>query len=746
MYLKSIELVGFKSFAKKSTLEFGSPITAIVGPNGSGKSNIAEAFRFVLGEQSIKSMRGKRGEDLIWSGSHDSSRANRASVKITLDNNNRTFTIDFPEVSLERVVNRDGTNEYLLNGSAVRLKDIHELLAGAYLGSSGHHIISQGEADRILVATPRDRRAIIEDALGLKLFQYKRIESEKKLEKTRDNISQVELLRREIAPHLRFLKKQVDKLERVMVEKQELLYLSLEYFYNENLFIKNEDRIIDDERGLIENGLKKILVEREETKSILQKIAQEDKKEYLVLEIEKELSSKRASKESLVREYGKVEGALEAEERIIKRESDVTTSDEHKTIKLKEVEELYEEISNLTLVEKIIERIRGFISERKRQSDSRTIIDAETRIQGLQVDKLKIERSIKALEDEERELEKKYEGLKKEMNKVKDSSHEAEKAMFKIMSAENELIAKKKLLEARDEQLKLIRIEFKRELEEVGFLVGPEVLKYGEKREGHSLSIHNQKTEKPESVILSRHLQDEHKRQIQKLKIRLEDSGVSGSDEIVKEYKDTSERDKFLERELGDLWKSAESLQKLIDDLGERLALEFKTGLQKINREFNLLFHEMFDGGEASLVLVKEIERRSSLNENEERLGLEEPEKVEEGLDISVSLPRKKIRSLMMLSGGERALTSIALIFAVSQVNPPPFIILDETDAALDESNSKKYGDMIERLSKQSQLILITHNRETMSRAGMIYGVTMGSSGISKLLSIKFDEAMKVAK
>ncbi len=117
-----------------------------------------------------------------------------------------------------------------------------------------------------------------------------------------------------------------------------------------------------------------------------------------------------------------------------------------------------------------------------------------------------------------------------------------------------------------------------------------------------------------------------------------------------------------------------------------------------------------------------------------------------EGLDVSVSLPRKKVKGLMMLSGGERALTSIALLFAVSQVNPPPFIILDETDAALDEANSKKYGDMIENLSKHSQLILITHNRETMSRAGVLYGVTMGSDGASRLLSIQFDEAVKVAK
>jgi chromosome segregation protein len=113
---------------------------------------------------------------------------------------------------------------------------------------------------------------------------------------------------------------------------------------------------------------------------------------------------------------------------------------------------------------------------------------------------------------------------------------------------------------------------------------------------------------------------------------------------------------------------------------------------------------------------------------------------------LDITLPHKKTKGLEMLSGGERALTSIALLFAISQVNPPPFIILDETDAALDEANSRKYSTMIENLSKYSQLILITHNRETMSTASIIYGVTMGSDGISKLLSIQFEEAVTVAK
>ena len=184
MNLTRLEISGFKSFAKKTTFDFDSSVVAIVGPNGSGKSNVAEAIRFVLGEQSMKSMRGKRGEDMIWNGSQQVPRMSRAAVALTFDNRSKFLDVDFDEVVLERVVHRDGTNEYKLNNSTVRLKDIVELLARANIGQTGHHIISQGEADKILAATARDRKEMLEDALGLKVFQYKKEESVRKLDKT----------------------------------------------------------------------------------------------------------------------------------------------------------------------------------------------------------------------------------------------------------------------------------------------------------------------------------------------------------------------------------------------------------------------------------------------------------------------------------------------------------------------------------------------------------------------------------
>jgi chromosome segregation protein len=260
MRLKTLELSGFKSFAKKTRLEFLSPITAIVGPNGSGKSNTTEGLRFVLGEQSLKSMRGKRGEDLIWNGSHSLPRANRASVRIIFSNESRLFNLDIDEVILERNVYRDGVNEYVINGTRVRHKDLNELLAGVNMSSSGHHIISQGEADRILNANAKERRAMIEDALGLKIYHLKKQESERRLQKTRENIKQVEALRREISPHLKFLKKQVDKLARAEALRESLTERCLEFFKREHIYLIHEKSLVEMKLGELRHRLEEVKV------------------------------------------------------------------------------------------------------------------------------------------------------------------------------------------------------------------------------------------------------------------------------------------------------------------------------------------------------------------------------------------------------------------------------------------------------------------------------------------------------
>jgi len=240
------------------------------------------------------------------------------------------------------------------------------------------------------------------------------------------------------------------------------------------------------------------------------------------------------------------------------------------------------------------------------------------------------------------------------------------------------------------------------------------------------------------------------RKKIERLKIRLEEAG--GVDEnVIKEYDETKKRDEFLAKELEDLKKAAGSLSSVFEDLAERIEKDFDLGLEKINKLFGEFFHEIFGGGKAEIKLMKPQKpaRGGSAfggkNNDEEDEGWEsELEEEEEGIEIIVDIPRKRIKSLNMLSGGERALTSIALLFAMSTVNPPPFLVLDETDAALDEANSNRYASMLRELGKKTQLVVVTHNRETMKAADVLYGVTMGNDGVSKLLSIKFEEAEEV--
>ena len=398
-----------------------------------------------------------------------------------------------------------------------------------------------------------------------------------------------------------------------------------------------------------------------------------------------------------------------------------------------------EDLGKLRLaISKIKELLKQFIENNRSVESVSDTKELEAEILALKNKRVSTDIELSKHIEDEKVLLVKYNTLKGEIEKEKDSNRDAEKAVFRIMAEQNEINAKLAVLRAREEKLLIDQNNFKQELTEAGVLVGLEAVRYQD-----VLVI---ESETPEE----RSKQEERRRNIERIKIRLEDAGVGSSDEVMKEYKEVTERDEFLGRELDDLHKTSDSLLALIKELDEKLISEFKAGVEKINLQFQDFFSKMFGGGTARLNVVKEKKKkRSDIEMNVEDGGevvVEDEEEGEEGIDIDINLPKKKIKSLVMLSGGERALTSIALLFAMSQVNPPPFIILDETDAALDEANSKKYGDMIAELSKYSQLILVTHNRETMSRAGIIYGVTMGMDGVSKLLSIQFEEAVQVAK
>lgn len=731
--LKRLEIVGFKSFARKTVLDFSSSVTSIVGPNGSGKSNVAEAFRFALGEQSMKSMRGKRSEDLIWSGSHVTPRSSRAAVVIVFDNTKKIFPkLEFEEVSIERAVFRDGQSEYSINGSKVRLRDVQELLASANVGDTGHHIISQGEADRILVASPIDRRSMLEDALGLKVFEFKKQEAEKKLEKTRDNVKQVEALRKEILPHVKFLQKQVEKLERAEELTRELTSAAQTYFAIEDIYIDRETKKVKQD---LATAKEKLEVTRKELSVFEERADGADKGLLFAEEVrkrEREIDKLNIDKGTLEREIGRIEGGLSE----ARKRSGALAQDPYVKVPRNDFRVLKEEIAKHEFPPESSapELFRSAFISLKKIVDSfferfGTIHDEYLADEEQAVFALERERNLIA--DKEREINASIEKTRLALTRARDelasyteSSRERQYRVIELAEGKAREEGNTIRLEARVKELEALYEELKRDKSEVLALAGSAAFSFAPLQEV------------PDE---NRNVQEERKRTMERLKIRVEEAGGTG-EEVRTEYNDAVNREQFLSRELEDLEKSATGLEELIDDLAEELGKTFAEGLSKVNSSFGEFFALMFGGGNARLTL-------EDLDEpDEEEEEMEEQKQEKQGIEIAVALPKKKVQSLMQLSGGERALTSIALIFAMSQVNPPPFLILDETDAALDEANSRRYGDMIENLAKKSQLVVITHNRETMSRAGILYGVTMGNDGVSKLLSVKFEEALAVAK
>ena len=755
MRLKSIEVSGFKSFAKKTPLQFDAAITAVVGPNGSGKSNVAEALRFALGEQSMKSLRGRRGEDLIWNGSPALGRSNRASVKMVFDNTDRAFNLDFDEVALERAVNRDGSNEYMLNGSSVRLRDIAELLARAGVGASSHHIISQGEADRVLSAGARERRAMVEDALGLTAYIYKRTEAEKKLEKTAENMREVGSLRRELAPHLKFLSAQVKKVEDGRTLLAELEEHYAEYLSREYVYVTETKKRLLGERAIPEHELKAVDTEIEKLRRSIEKKGEHDEAAHHIAERERQLSEARYGRESALRELGRIEGEIamagevHGEDRGDIPRSRVVSFAQGVIAQLQEAQHA-EHSTAAAILQSMLQRSQEFIASisapraENRQEKLETLHARRTELERQLADAKKSEaRAVEAIAQARASIEQE-----------KDSGRQAERALFSALQRRSELEAVLLRSAQQESALAADAASLEAQIREAVALAPNAARGFM----GASLT-----DEKGTPVLLegvlgeNRDRQRERLRRLERLKIRAEETLGSGAADIEKEYRETRERDEFLAHELRDLETSSDHLHGLIEEITAALDTRFEDGIAKINAQFDEFFKLLFGGGEAKLLLAKAQRPRRRMSDRQGQVfeagdaaqGEEEDaegDDPQDGIEVSVALSHKRIKGLHMLSGGERALTSIALIFAMSQVNPPPFLILDETDAALDEANSRRYGDMLEILARSSQLIVITHNRETMSRASVLYGITMGRDGVSKLLSVKFEEAVAVAK
>ena len=391
MYLKSIEVHGFKSFANKINFKFHNGITGIVGPNGSGKSNVADAVRWVLGEQRIKQLRGASMQDVIFSGTEMRKPLGYAYVAITLDNADHQLAIDYDEVTVSRRLYRSGESEYMINGTICRLKDISELFYDTGIGKEGYSIIGQGQIDRILSGKPEERRELFDEAAGIVKFKRRKYAAQKKLEDEKQNLVRINDILAELENQIGPLERQSEKARVYLKKKEELKTLDVNVFLLENVRVRQQLEEVDGKLHIASGDLEdttrqyeQIKDEYEQIASRIEQLDQEieaaratltdtgvmrSKLEGEINVLKEQIHSAEGNEEHLLTRIRSIEGQIN--ERNVEKEQIVTEK--------KGIDEKLEELEQArTQARQILEQIQGKIEELNNniESGKNTIIDA----------------------------------------------------------------------------------------------------------------------------------------------------------------------------------------------------------------------------------------------------------------------------------------------------------------------------------------------------------------------------------
>ena len=924
MFLKSVEIFGFKSFADRTVIEFSEGISALLGPNGCGKSNVVDAIKWVLGEQSSKTLRAEKMEDVIFNGTENRKSLNVAEVTLMISNDAGILELDIPEISVKRRLYRSGESEYYINNTLVKLKELRELFFDTGIGKTAYSIMEQGKIDQILSNKPEERRYLFEEAAGITKYKIRGAEAERKLARTEDNLKQVESILSEVKRShdslklqadktikYRDLKNQVfdaeldlqllklrgimeklnsseDKLKEREAEKKELTdeIDNINETLEENLDLVNnmESDLIENQKKLYgidlektgKESQEKMLTERrveitkqaencvEKEKSYTAKIENINKR---IKEQNDELDeSEKRVKETAVNIEGFEKNIETAADRIKLNEQKIAESEQKAEDGERAQSDLQDELREITddivsqldtrlketgyslnerkaaeekfkeLVEKLqinfagskerledakktaafednpgalLERMLEFVTESSDKLSEvgaafdgykaavPSFIDEFLAPEGIISKKRDIDSRIeenrklvanmrvlaRELREENRNLQKKIEEYRKTLEELKMTKVRMETQLNAIRTAvklqERELNEQQRLLvdnrndlescnsrleniKTQLEQIRKDREEIlkkedalKKELErlESGISKRNVDMKSREKK----LKIRMEKLGKLQQQIETHHIEisnfnveirnvydnfrDTHSRDLSdydskmyelpgelkdyrdrliKKKDKLKDLG-SVNLMAPEEYEEVKERYDFLNEQVADLNKAREDLKQITDQIRTESTELFIETYNNIRKNFHIMFRRLFGGGRAELKLL-------------------DPEHVlSSGIEIYAQPPGKKLENIALLSGGERSLTAVGMLFATYMVKPSPFCILDEIDAALDEANVGRFVNTLVEFGKKSQFIVITHNKKTVTGAGALLGVTMEESGVSKAVAIRLD-------
>ncbi len=779
MHLSSITIKGFKSFPERTKLVFSPGISVIVGPNGSGKSNITDAVLWALGEQSPLTVRGQTMRDMVYAGGQGRGPSRYAEIEVVLDE----VDGEFSEVAIRRRLDRDGDGAYWINGARARLVDVIETLSDANLGREMHSVISQGKVEEIVNSRPRDRRSLVEEAAGLGKHRKRRRRVHLKLERTQDNLDRALDVEREARSRLRPLKRQAQAADIHARLEREAAELRARVVASE--LRSHADSLADAEAGATKARSSRQAIEAELEKVNERRTAIEEalaSRERERGEAWGRLTKTRAAHERLVvraealaRRRVELEGDLEARRNALGAlAADLESGpgdpldaalDAAGNALGEAVDALARarQASDDDLLTGDVDAIRRAAGRAATAAERAGELVAERRQSSLEAPVTTLEQTLAALDS-----------LIDAVALVRDATGERAEAMQRATAGG----------EGGDDIAEQLRACSMQEAElQTRLHALADGVTEAEVRAAQLRDRHREATAELERLarILSRELaladaalaeseREEIERSLERVARRREQLGPVNP-LAEREYEEALAHVSELGEQREDLEKALSELRGLIAETDRKIDDAFNETFEAAQKNFTDLVEQLFPGGRGRLRLVDENtpkvvlggQAADSAEEAAEESAFgavpataaaavassEASDEDEEagpspglGVEIEVTPAGKAMRRLSLLSGGEKALVALAFVFAVFLARPSPFYILDEVEAALDDANIDRFLRLVRRFADRAQFVIVTHQKRTMDAADVLYGVSMGAGGVTKVVSRRMPPAV----
>ena len=731
MQLKHIKLSGFKSFVDPTKISFPTNMVGVVGPNGCGKSNVIDAIRWVLGELSAKNLRGESMVDVIFNGSEKRKASGQCSIELLFDNSSAKIGGEYAsynEVSIKRVMTRDAQSDYFINNAKCRRKDVQDIFLGTGLGPSSYAIIEQGMVSKLVSAKPDELRTHIEEAAGVSKYRERRRETESRIKRTKENLSRVKDIRDEIGRLIKRLENQAKAAEKYKKLNDEKSQIELDTAILFSLEAKNNR---DDLQKKLDSLNRDLKIKNAESETIQSQIDQFRTENESVLT---EYESAQKNFYSIGAEIAKREANLQ---NINKTENETKFKLEktkENLEKAKETEKNFDELSPSEQAIHILNEIIATLKKYSIQNDS--ILDKANKLKVLLAEILNIASAqSKTLTEEYQsrqedlskeifEAEKLKSSIEEEMQTYVEESSQAESVLISLRQKQSKFNEDLRSLENNKSIVELDSRSISEKITNIRLdLKTYEINLENSNKKIKAAGIDIEKIDFTKYEDLSISALEDKLADIEAKIIRLGAINLAAPEEIEEE----SKRKEELDKQYDDLIEALDKLNGAIKKIDNETKTIFKDSFDAVNIKLKEVFPKLFGGGLAELNLTDD-------------------DPLHAGVILMARPPGKKNSSISQLSGGEKALTALALVFAIFDLNPAPFCLLDEVDAPLDDLNTLRFINMVEEMSKTVQFIFITHNKVSMERSDYLMGVTMQEAGVSRMVSVDVNQALELAE